>query len=252
MNKLFGLLLLLSSLVVAQTTPTLKMSTESFVDNTVYPATALLYSQDEDGNMHMRCTTTSFEKTAKGYLFVSASHCAGEEDPVDKTVTPENTFFFITPDEGHTKRFLRADVVVCGYRHRGDDFCIFEAITDMTFPIVAIGEDATSKAGEPIINVASPLGLGKQTFHGTISSPRVDRSIIQDDINWTNAMLLQLPGTNGGSSGSAIICEHQQAICGFLVGTIAQTEVVAIPVSRFKQFRQMVKDGKYKWFKHIE
>jgi len=68
------------------------------------------------------------------------------------------------------------------------------------------------------------------------------------DINWQNAVLLQLPGTNGGSSGSAIVCVEQKAICSFLVGTISDTEIVAIPVSRLLKFRDNVRAGKYKYW----
>src|SRR6185437_16409846 len=38
-------------------------------------ATALLYSQAENGGMAMRCTATAFAKSSTGYDFVTAAHC---------------------------------------------------------------------------------------------------------------------------------------------------------------------------------
>ena len=78
--------------VLAQTS---KADTE-FVSKTLYSATALLYSQGDDGSMRMRCTATSIEKNATGYVFVTAAHCGCEDNTADKTVSPEKAFFFIT------------------------------------------------------------------------------------------------------------------------------------------------------------
>src|SRR5579872_7349216 len=44
-----------------------------------YAATAILYSQTEDGGMRMRCTATAYEKSGDVYKFVSAAHCVGED-----------------------------------------------------------------------------------------------------------------------------------------------------------------------------
>src|SRR5262249_53215035 len=65
-------------------------------------------------------------------------------------------------------------------------------------------------------NRQAALELGKQTFKGIVSSPKLARPVISGDINWTEAMTVQLFGANGGSSGSAIVCLQQRAICGFL------------------------------------
>jgi S1-C subfamily serine protease len=250
MKKLLIVLLAMvfSFSVLALDKPPVQSQAE-FIDQVLYPATVLLYEQDEQGGMNMLCTATAIEKIDKGYYFATASHCAAEEDESKKEVRAIKTFFFITPDESGTKNFIKAEVVVCGYRHRGDDFCIFKVLTDKVFPVIGLGVDEVLHGGQDIFNVASPLGLGKQVFKGVVSSPKLDRPIVVEDINWTNTMLVQLFGTNGGSSGSAIICANQRAICGFLVGTINGTEVVAVPVSRFKAFRDLVNAKKYKWFK---
>jgi hypothetical protein len=224
------------------------ISDDSFVQTTLYPAVALLYEQDGNGGMHVLCTATAIEKHDLDYTFVSAAHCAVMDDTEKHKAKANSTEFFITSDESDTKSFLQADLMAAGYRTDGDDFSLFKVHSTKAFPIVPIGVDSTNLAGEQVVDVASPLGLGKQTFYGRISSPRVDRAIKEEDINWTHAMLLQLPGTDGGSSGSAIVCLSQQAICGFLVGTENKSEIFAIPASRFKRFWDEVKAGKYKKF----
>lgn len=217
-----------------------------YVKNTFLPATVLLYSQSEDGNMKMRCTATAIEKNATGYVFVTAAHCACVDDTTLTTVTPEQTTFFITTDETKHKEFMKAEPIGCGYRHRGDDFVLFQVDTKDTFPIIPLGKDPVVM--DPIINVASPLGLGKQVFKGIVSSAKLDRSVVVDDINWSDAILLQLFGVNGGSSGSAILCTDQQAICGFVVGNIEHSTMVAMPVSRLITLKQSLNKGTYKYW----
>lgn len=218
----------------------------AYVNSTFYPATVLLYSQDEAGGMKMRCTATAIEKHADGYTFVTAAHCGAVDDTDNKSVSPEKTYFYITPDQAGDKTFIKADPIGAGYRHRGDDFMLFEVKTDKEFPIVSLGKDP--QALEAIVNIASPLGLGKQVFLGTVSSPILDRPIVEDDINWTRAVTLQLFGTDGGSSGSAVVCIDQKAICAFVVGSMDKTTMVAMPVSRLSAVINGLKDGTYKYW----
>jgi hypothetical protein len=56
-----------------------------------------------------------------------------------------------------------------------------------------------------------------------------------------------LPGTDGGSSGSAIVCMSQKKICAFLVGTIGGSEMIAVPVSRLEKMREEYVKGTYKY-----
>lgn len=217
-----------------------------FVNKVFYPATALLYSQNSDGSMQMRCTATAIEKTDNYYVFVTAAHCGAEDNAESKTVSPEQTFFYITPDQVDNKTFLKADPIGAGYRHRGDDFMLFKVETDHEFQVVKLGKDP--RALESIVNIASPLGLGKQVFMGVVSNPSFDRPIVEEDINWTNAVGLQLFGTDGGSSGSAVVCLDQQAICAFVVGSVGGTTIVAMPVSRLEAVIAALKDGSYKYW----
>ena len=211
-------------------------------------ATALLYSQDEAGGMRMHCTVTAFEKTKVGYKFVSAAHCIGNDDTQhEKVATYKNIPFYITFDQTKAKIFLSARVKAVGYQHRGDDFSVFEVETNETWPTIPIGDERKEEEGNPILNIASPLGLGRQVFHGSISKIELDRPIVEGDINWKGTVLIQMSGVNGGSSGSAIISEKQEAIVAFLVGTISGTTITAIPASRFVEFQKRVEEGKYRW-----
>lgn len=216
-------------------------SDDEFIEKILYPATVLLYSQNDEGTMHMVCTATAIEKTPKGYTFATASHCVSEDDHDKKKAEIEKTFFFVTSEEGKTKEFLRAEVTAAGYMHDGYDFALLSVETDKTFPVVAIGEDSTSHSGDSVVTIAAPLGLAKQTLRGAVSCPKVPRPVVEDDINWTEAMILQVPGEDSGSSGSSVVCLRQRAICGFYVGRVnskAGGQQIAIPVSKFKAWRE--------------
>jgi S1-C subfamily serine protease len=211
-------------------------------------AVALLYKQESGGGLRMLCTATAFEKTAKGYLVVSASHCVGDDDD-GKAADPTDTNFYITLDDPKNKTFYAAIPKGVGYQHRGDDFAYFEVETKDELSIIPLGDESEETVGGDVTNVSSPFGLGKQLFHGSISSLKLERPVIVDSINWRDAILLQISGPGPGSSGSAIISQSQKKIVAFLVGTVGGTSVVCIPVSKFKSFRASVEKGLYKWYK---
>lgn len=221
-------------------------ATLQFVSNTLFPATVLLYSQDQSGGMKMRCTATAIEKTPTGYEFATAAHCGCKDNIQHKTVSPENTFFYITRDASKEKVYVKATIDGCGYRQNGDDLMLLSIETKETFPIVKLGKDPAVL--EQVVNVASPLGLGRQVFLGSVTSPVLDRPVIADNINWTGAVLLQMFGTAGGSSGSSAVCLDQQAICAFVVGVISDTTITAMPVSRLIHLREKLKAGTYKYW----
>jgi hypothetical protein len=220
-----------------------------FVDN-AKAAVGLLYSQDESGGMRMHCTVTAFEKTLKGYNFVTAAHCVGSDDTTkERSANPFNISFFITFDEQKTaKRFFAATPVFVGYQSRGEDFSVFSVETTEKWATVNIGDESKLQDGAQYWNIASPLGLGRQVFEGLISSMYLDRPLISGDINWKGTLVLQQTGVNGGSSGSALISKETRSIVGFLVGSIGGSTIVAIPVSRFIAVRKAVEAGKYKYW----
>ncbi len=242
-------------------TPSTFASNKELVEQ-VKSAVALLYSQDEAGGMRMHCTVTAFEKlttetvvngkkfsATKGYLFATAAHCVGTDDvDKEKSADTKNIPFYITFDEAKAKTFYPAKALFVGYQHRGEDFSVFEVDTDADWGVMPLGDEKKASDGDDIINVSSPLGLGKQVLVGTISSVYLDRPLIEGDINWKGSITLTIGGVNGGSSGSAIVSQDQKAIVGFLVGTIGGTTVTAIPVSKFKAVRKAVEEGKYRYY----
>jgi S1-C subfamily serine protease len=128
----------------------------------------------------------------------------------------------------------------------GDDFSIFEVTTTETFDVIPLGTDVTV-IGTTVLNVASPLGLGKQYFEGYVSATRIDRPALDaGEVKWSNVLLVQI-GSGPGSSGSAIVAEDQKAIVGFLVGGFrANIGAICVPVSQFKAFEAKVDAGSYK------
>jgi len=215
-----------------------------YVSNVFSPATVLLYAQDEHGSLKMRCTATVIDKTDTGYEAVTASHCGCEENEDTRTVTPEKTSFYVTSDDDQDKDFFKAKIVGCGYRHAGDDFLLVTFNTTKNFPVVALGTDP--KVMEVVVNVASPLGLGKQVFTGSVTSASLNRPVIDGDLNWEHVVTLQMFGTDGGSSGSAVVCLDQKAACAFIVGSANRSTITAMPVSRLINLRKAITTGKYK------
>lgn len=244
-NTVLVIMLLLASLVAfAQQAPkaTTPLSDNEFIEQVYYPASVLLYSQDAQGNMAFRCTATAFERhdnlLSHTYRFLTASHCAAATNALTasgllKDTNSQRVWFFITTDDGDDKRFFKAKVVAVGSQNNGDDFAVVEAKMSESLPTIHIGVDSTHLYGEDLFNVSVPLGTGKQVLHGRITEPKINRPVEDEGISWTGDVMVQIPGVNGGSSGSAIVCTTQRAICGVFVGTIGATEGVAIPISRF-------------------
>lgn len=236
-----------SALFLILSSPLFAQVDAKYVNEKLEPATVLLYSQDAEGGMHMRCTATAIEHNTAGYVFVTASHCGCVDDADKKTVTPAKEDFYITPDHVDEKVFLKAKVTACGYKHRGDDFMLLQVdVAKDTFPVVPLGEDP--KTLDQVVNVASPMGLGKQVFVGSVASASLDRPVIEGDINWEGVVTLQMFGVNGGSSGSSVICVNQKAICAFVVGSIGETTMTAMPVSRLRTMQTALAKGEYKFY----
>lgn len=215
-----------------------------------YKATALLYRQDESGGMSMLCTLTAYAKIPGGYLFVTASHCVSGQSDLDtddstKHIKISQSPMFITFDDVDSKEFLKAEIIAVGAQPKSDDFAILRVITKREIPVIPLGDESKESFGSPVLNVASPQGLGRQLMQGYISMPKLDRPVKEGEINWQNAVVLQIPA-GPGSSGSSIISLHQEKIIAFLVGTVYGSNVAAIPVSRFKKFSQAINEHKYR------
>jgi S1-C subfamily serine protease len=197
-------------------------------------AVVLLYRQDESGGMHFLCTATGYRVIEGGYRFVSAAHCVeGDTDRQEKQIK-----FYITNDNKDEKNFIQVKLIEAGDKKVGDDFSIFEVKTKDKFDVIPLGDNSKLLLGDRIINVASPMGLGKQYFEGYVSSLHIDRPPLDAGVvEWTEAMLVVI-GSGPGSSGSSLVSVDQKAIVGFIVGGMGQANIgaICVPVDKFKAF----------------
>lgn len=250
MKKLFAFFLLLFLSVLP-----VRAETRAQYIQRVYNSVVLLYSQTESGGMNMHCTATAYRTLEEvdqakkispvrhGYRFASASHCVeGDTDDEQKAQK-----YFITVDSTGPKTFIPATLVMAGNKNIGDDFSIFDVETDIKVDVIPLGDSSKAFIGESVIDVAGPLGLGKQFFQGYISETLIDRPPIDaGDVKWRNVMLVAIGG-GGGSSGSAIVSDEQKAIIGFLVGhESSNIGFLCLPVSKFIEFENAVNKGTYK------
>ena len=222
--------------------PNLNQSEQEFLKQ-AYDATVLVYMQSDGGDLLMTCTATAVLQNDKGYSFLTAGHCMQSDDLV----------YYLSDDKQDPKTFFKVDKVACGFPARGADFCLMHVTTNQEFPVMAVGVSSESVAGEPAASVSSPLGLGKQTFRGFIAAPHLKRLLTLRDKGgkankdskvddktaaiigrWYDYTLFQMPGVNSASSGSALLCMDQRAICGVVVGILATEsghESVALPIN---------------------
>ncbi len=213
-------------------------------------AVVILLGQTESGGLQALCTATAFEKSGKTYKFVTAAHCVADDDVTHERVAVAQTNWYVTFDERGSKKFYPAKIVGVGYQHLGDDFAVLEVEMDREVPIIPLA-NADAVRGEEIVNVAAPLGLGKQLFRGHVSLDVLDRPIIEGSINWRGANLLQV-SVGPGSSGSAVVSKTRGSIIAILVGNISarsSPNVVAIPISKFQKFYKEVSGKKYRYYK---
>ncbi len=215
------------------------------LEKKAYKTTALLMSQTSNGGMRMMCTVTAFEKTGKTIYFASAAHCVAKD--IRGKARPTKDTLYITFDDPSEKKYMLVKNIFPGYQHRGDDFAVLEVETNENVTITPLAaNDALS--GESVFNFASPGGFGIQIFRGHVSLPKLQRPLIEGDINWKGAVLIQIP-VGPGSSGSSVVSNSHGGIVAFIVGMTGNSpSAVAIPVSKFKTFWIDVRVGKYKWY----
>ena len=240
MRTLILILILLSVVLLAQLAPlpTLSLYRPRPVTapqvglsplETLYKAAVVIYRRNNSGGYDSVCTGTAFQKSEGGYFFLSASHCF---DPKDS--------YFVSTEELPAV-MIPVESTITGDAVAGLDYAVLWVPTKQVFATVPLGADPVNPFGEAVVSVSAPMGLGKQVFRGYISEPVIGRSMVVKDLTgkqtgeWKGGMLIQMPGTNPASSGSAIWCANQNAVCGVLVGVLATPigqETVALPISR--------------------
>lgn len=221
------------------------------IEEKVKNSVVVLYGQMDDSSIRMFCTGTIFERNNNKYRIVTAAHCVSDDDLVRGKVAAMPIRWFITFENPNDHSFLEVKLVGAGYQSNGDDLAVLELETNKDLPFIPIA-DEDPKLGEDFINVASPMGLGKQLFYGQISKERLELPVISGTINWRNNVLVQTQ-SGPGSSGSSIVSRCSGKIIGILVGSIAYPDrgtpnVVVVPISRFKKFYSGIKSENYKYF----
>jgi len=219
------------------------------LETETHAAVGILLGQNESGGWDALCTVTAFERSGQTYRFLTAAHCVAEDDQKNGRVAVAQTRWAISFDDKVGIHFYGADIVGVGYQRRGDDFAILEAVLDREIKPVRLAKKDAGY-GENVINIAAPLGLGKQLFRGHVSLPDLDRPIVEGSINWRHANLLQV-NVGPGSSGSTVLSRRQGAVVAILVGNISKRSspnVVAIPISKFQTFRKDLQNDDYRWY----
>lgn len=213
----------------------------------LYHASVLMYFPQRDGGEKMACTATAIQEVPDnrtnrkaGYLFISASHCVDGKRIVDLA---RDEF----PDGGK-KVYYHAVVVAQSDRSLGVDASVLFVATQDNFETIPIGHNP-SQLGETIFNLSGPEGSPKQIFPGYISSLYLNRpAVLSDGSNWEGYLLVAIPGAGSpGASGSMLVCENQQAICGLFVG-LMPGGMVALPINRYTSWWEGIKTGKIKPF----
>lgn len=200
---------------------------DKFVDS-LQSSTVMLYTEGDDSSMIFNCTAVAFGDSGDITMFETAGHCVSGESA--------NGMYFVSSGQGDNREFYRVTVELVGDQTNNEDFAILELKSKKRFSTIKLGTDPLV-SGEKIINITASEGIGIQILQGYVSLPVIDRPMKLDGGgNWQNNILLQMFGTNSGSSGSPVVCVRQKAICGFIVGTSNKTSTVAIPVSRFEKF----------------
>lgn len=203
-------------------------------------ATMILYVQTEDGGMVQVCTAMIYEEIETqgrhGYYLATAGHCISHMGAdLHTTEVAEDWFLTFDPAEG-PRTYYPAHSEGFGDLNAGVDFAVLHVYTDEDWPVMKIGKMAPVKAGDEVLTVAAPWGLGLQVFKGSISLMSLNRVVNDPGIHWQFAMLVQIPAAPG-SSGAALVSVKQKAIIGITVGIMdGNLSTVVLPISLFRSF----------------
>lgn len=164
------------------------------------------------------CTATIFEKIPHGYYLLTAGHCIEDK--------PEAQYF-IAEQIGSPRSEVR---VVKYYDDDILDFAILQFLTDKSYPVIPLGQDA--ETGREVINPNFGYGLAKQLSKGYVSSEPMVRN---KECPCEGKFLVQIYGAQG-SSGSAVIANGH--IVGIVIGEFEGLNVglTAEPISTFPAF----------------
>lgn len=205
----------------------------SFINTQLVPATVLLYSGEEKS---FRCTASDILNVEDSYVFATAAHCISG-----------SKVFYISPNVKDPRVYYPATLMAYGDLRKDQDFAIFIVRAPAgTFTVVPLGHSPTQR-GEPIFAISAPAEVGLAYLRGYVEIPEIQRTIIMwsngvaDD--WKGDVLVNMAGTQGGSSGSLVVCQDQMKVCGILVGVNGASMIVQ-PIDKFNKWFQDVLEGK--------
>lgn len=197
----------------------------------VEKSVAILYAQDANGGMSMRCTATAILRDGADTIYLTAAHCVSTDDADTRKQKVTEEPLFLSADDRDAKAYVRATIREVGVEKRGYDYAFLAS--PLALPVIPLGDERTEADHVRILNVAAPSGIGKVYSFGHVALRFIDRPLITEEshINWAGAMLVHVDNVAGGSSGSAIVSQDTGHVIGILVGTHGNL-TIAIPASR--------------------
>jgi len=201
-----------------------------------FHSVGLLYTGDGVLAPSFSCTYSAFERVPGGFNFVGAAHCL-ETHP--KVVLIEDD------SEG---RVYKATLVAEGDQAKGYDFSVVRVSAPPgAFTIAPLGHNPR-RISERVYTISSPLGIGRTYQEGTVSVLDIRSGVYVYDLvapphTYKHNLGVNILGLAPGSSGAAIMCLEQEAVCAIFVGILPGT-MVAEPIKRFEQWWKNVQVGK--------
>jgi len=211
-----------------------QQKTETFLQD-AYRATVILH-EPVGAEMNSTCTASVFEKTAGGYLLLTASHCVVERD-AHGSLVPISTPVFAEVDGVSEK--LPVSVLAIGQRFTGDDLAVLSISTSANLPVIPFGITGLVRLGDELVNIAAPGDLGRVLYRCSLSATKPQGVLGATAFAWPDVVLIQGP-VGSGSSGSPVFSESQQGIVGMVVGYTGQYGLVlgvaVLPTARIRAF----------------
>lgn len=219
--------------------PTAPTHASNFRDN-LEKATNKLYA-NIGGATRFVCTTTAIQRTATGYIFLTARHCVAIESATD---------FYIVIDPKSDTPFIRATVLLAG--GQDTDAALISINTPINIPVIPLGDERLIGTASRVEYFGYPQELGKLYFEGYVSQVKIGPPTYADP-QWEGDLGLTIP-VAPGSSGSALVDPNQEAIVGVVTGaTVSRFGgailTMATPASRV---RVLVTDYKTGHVRHIQ
>jgi S1-C subfamily serine protease len=193
------------------------------------------YTQENSQKpIQFSCTITMYQKTDVGYLGVTASHCVSDED--DKAAK----YFVKIHGDLISAQLLAVD-------GETTDVAILGIATKEELGTMPLGDSSKLEQGEDIVYMGCPMGLGKLFFRGSVVETHIEDYEGSWEANDKDDILVQIPAA-GGSSGSAIISQKQEAIVAILVAVVIPKNggvivTVAVPVKAVQELIHLYQSG---------